>query len=291
MHHPVTSRPDQRARSAPAVLSRILIYPVKSLDELDVSQVTILASGALENDRVFALFDADGNYVNGKRCAEVHRLRLRVDPAERTLSLRDEGGRGLGERSFRIDAEREGLERWLYRYFGFSVELRENIEGGFPDDTDLPGPTVISFATLVEIGCWFGLPVEQVRRRFRTNLEISTVPAFWEDRLFGAQGSTVRFRVGDAIFEGINPCQRCAVPPRDPETGKNDPTFVRRFTEFRRESLPRWSTRERFNHFYRVAINTRAQGNQAGKTIRVGDPIEILEVSTIPTVGAGTPPG
>jgi hypothetical protein len=41
--------------------------------------------------------------------------------------------------------------------------------------------------------------------------------------------------------------------------------------------LPSWSARERFNHFYRVAINTRPEGDQGGKTLRVGDRLEILD--------------
>lgn len=260
-----------------AFLSRILIFPIKSLDGVEVVEARMLASGALEHDRTFGLFDANHKFVNGKRHAAVHRLRSQLDLAARTLTLRDENGRGLGCQSFALDRDRNQLERWLSDYFGFPVALRENRDQGFPDDTDSPGPTFISEATLAEIGGWFGLPTDQVRARFRTNIEIGGVPAFWEDRLFAAAGSVVRFRIGDAVFDGVNPCQRCVVPPRDPLTGIGDDTFVRRFTELRKRTLPLWSTRERFNHFYRVAINTRPHGEQSGKALRVGDRIELLD--------------
>jgi uncharacterized protein YcbX len=260
-----------------AFLSRILIFPIKSLDAVEVAQARVLASGALEHDRTWGLFDATGKFVNGKRYAAVHRLRSQVDLEMSSVTLRDDSGRGLGGRTFSLDRDGDCLESWLREYFGFPVAVQRNADLGFPDDTDSPGPTVISLATLAEIGRWFDLPIEEVRARFRTNIEIAGVPAFWEDRLFGPAGTVVRFRVGDAVFDGINPCQRCIVPPRNPLTGVLDDTFVRRFTELRNRTLPCWSARERFNHFYRVAINTRPHGDQDGKLLRVGDRIEILD--------------
>ncbi len=259
-------------------LSRILTFPIKSLDPVELRQARILSSGALEYDRTWALFEENGKFVNGKRHAAVHCLRSDIDMETRAITLDDENGRGLGSERFSID-DVDKLEGWLGTYFGFPVAFRKNCEIGFPDDTDSPGPTIISVATLAEIGRWFGLKIDDVRRRFRTNIEIDGVPPFWEDRLFGAPGTTVKFCIGDVIFEGINPCQRCVVPPRDPLTGESDDTFVRRFTELRARTLPAWSTRERFNHFYRVAINTRTHGDQGGKILHVGDRVEILDVA------------
>ncbi len=259
-------------------LSRILTYPIKSLDAVELRQARILSSGALEHDRTWALFEANGKFVNGKRHAAVHRLRSDIDMEARKVTLDDESERGLGSGRFSID-DGDELEAWLGAYFGFPVSFRKNAGIGFPDDTDSPGPTIISVATLAEIGRWFGLKIDDVRRRFRTNIEIDGVPPFWEDRLFGAPGTTVKFCIGDVIFEGVNPCQRCVVPPRDPVTGESDDTFVRRFTELRARTLPAWSTRERFNHFYRVAINTRTHGDQGGKLLRTGDRVEILDAS------------
>ncbi|MFZ0729675.1 MAG: MOSC N-terminal beta barrel domain-containing protein [Methylovirgula sp.] len=260
-----------------AFLSRILIFPIKSLAAVELAQARMLSCGALEHDRTWGLFDAGGKFVNGKRQAAVHRLRARVDLEAGSVTLRDENGRGLGERTFSLDRDGDLLESWFAEYFGFPVSFGKNVALGFPDDTASPGPTLISVATLAEIGRWFDLPIEEVRARFRTNIEIGGVPAFWEDRLFGPAGTVVRFRIGDAVLEGVNPCQRCIVPPRNPWTGALDDTFVRRFTELRSRTLPSWATRERFNHFYRVAVNTRPHGEQSGRLLRVGDRIEILD--------------
>jgi uncharacterized protein YcbX len=262
-----------------AWVSHIQIHPIKSLDATTLQQAGILSSGALEFDRTWAMFDANGKFVNGKRHAAVHRLRSVIDLADRKLSICVGPEPMFTDPALSLDDDREQIGRWLSGYFGFPVELRENSGAGFPDDTASPGPTIISVATLAEIARWFSLPFEQVRRRFRTNIEIDGVPAFWEDRLFGTADAAVRFAIGGAAFEGVNPCQRCVVPLRDPLSGVEDKTFVRRFTELRRQSLPSWSERSRFNHFYRVAINTRPAGDQGGKVIRKGDPVQILETS------------
>jgi hypothetical protein len=39
--------------------------------------------------------------------------------------------------------------------------------------------------------------------------------------------------------------------------------------------LPQWAERSRFNHFYRLAINTRLSVTEAGKTIRIGDELNL----------------
>ena len=129
-----------------------------------------------------------------------------------------------------------------------------------------PGPTIISTATLEAIASWYpGLDVEEVRLRFRTNIEISGVPAFWEDQLFAEPEDTVNFQMGNVQFMGINPCQRCVVITRDSQTGETDLKFQKTFVTQRQTTLPEWAERSRFNHFYRLAINTRLPVTEAGK--------------------------
>ncbi|HSZ59017.1 MAG TPA: MOSC N-terminal beta barrel domain-containing protein [Tepidisphaeraceae bacterium] len=256
-------------------LARILLFPIKSMEPVAVEQARVLKGGSLENDRVLAFFDAEGKFVNGKRCPAVHKLRAAFDPAMRTLRLAvPETER---EATFHVDRERQAMEQWLGEYFGFTVFVKENRAGGWPDDTDSPGPTLISSATLREVAGWFGgLSVEQVRLRFRTNLEIECPEAFWEDRLYGPPGICVRFRIGDVLIDGVNPCQRCAVPPRDPATGQPYADFANTFRTRREQTLPLWAERSRFNHFYRLAINTRIPAGQTGKVLRVGDDVAVI---------------
>jgi uncharacterized protein YcbX len=256
-----------------ATLSRILIYPIKSFDPVDVGEATVLPSGALEHDRQFALYDDQGKWVNGKRTPKVHAIRSKFDLAARRITLQ------AGDRSasFLLDSDREVLERWLGDYFGQAIQLRENAEAGFPDDTEAPGPTIIGESTLQEVAGWFpGLTVEDARLRFRANLEIEGEEPFWEDRLYGEEGSPVRFRIGSVELAGTNPCARCIVPTRSPSDGQRYPEFGRIFEERRYETLPYWATRSRFDHFYRLAVNTRLP-SAAGGVIRVGDEVLLGE--------------
>jgi uncharacterized protein YcbX len=256
-----------------ARLARIVIYPFKSFDGLELAEARVLPSGALEHDRQFALVDAHGKWVNGKRTPRIHLLRSTIDAASRQIRLLADGT----THEFHIDADREGLEDWLSRFFGMAIRIDENAASGFPDDTVAPAPTVISTATLTAVAEWFGsLPLEDVRRRFRANLEIDGVEAFWEDRLYAEEGEVVRFQIGEVQLEGTNPCQRCVVPTRSPMSGERHDDFAAIFEKQRYETLPYWAPRSRFDHFYRLAVNTRPVAGSVG-VIHIADEVTILD--------------
>jgi uncharacterized protein len=271
-------------------LARIAIYPIKSLDGMFVTQATILESGALKcdrppgsskTDREFALVNEKGNFVNGKRNAKVHLLRVQFDDELKSISLQVQGSEQKA--TFSLDNEKLELEAWFSDYFGFTVTLKQNTITGFPDDLNAKGATIISTATIEEVASWYpGISVEEMRSRLRANLEIDGVPAFWEDCLFAQTRQCVRFKVGDVLFEGINPCQRCVVPTRDTKTGEATVNFQKIFINKRRETLPIWTVASRFNHFYRLSVNTNVPASEAGKVVRVGDAIKILGVSESP---------
>jgi uncharacterized protein YcbX len=256
-------------------LSRILIYPVKSLDGQEVQQAELLPGGALVNDRRFALTNRQGDFINGKTTPALHRLRSHFDPDAGRLTL-DFDGAGQ-PRSFDTLADRTELATWLSEYLKQPVTIIENTDGGFPDDTESPGPTLVSTGTLSAIAGWFGLTVAETRARFRANLEIEASEPFWEDRLVAAGLGVVRFTIGEVELLGTNPCQRCPVPTRNPYTGEPIEKFARSFAVHREESLPNWAPRDRFNHFYRLAVNTRCAQVRAG-TLKVGDEITIQGV-------------
>jgi uncharacterized protein YcbX len=167
------------------------------------------------------------------------------------------------------------LAAWLSGIFHTTVAVVENGAGGFPDDLAAPGPTVISTQTLQEVARWFDLPLEEVRRRFRANLEIDADAPFWEDQLFASQAQGVAFQIGAVSFLGTNPCARCVVPSRSADAGQPTPRFQKTFAERRQASLPVWAAPERFDHFYRLAVNTRVVP-PAADAVRVGDAVRIL---------------
>jgi uncharacterized protein len=255
-------------------VARLSIFPCKSFDGVAVDSAELTARGGLRHDRRFAVVDSAGRYVNGKTEPRVHGLRVTYDA---TLSVATFTNADTGERqTFRLAADGAALAAWLSPIFGRPVSLRRNDDGGFPDDELAPGPTIVSTATLSAVASWFpGLDVDSVRRRLRTNIEVDGVPAFWEDGLFGGADETVQFRIGDIELAGTNPCQRCVVPSRDPQTGEALPAFAKHVAARRAATLPVWAERARFNHFYRLAVNTRVLVAQAGRTLRVGDTVRL----------------
>jgi uncharacterized protein YcbX len=247
-----------------------MIYPIKSLDGISVPEARVLPSGALERDRRLVMLDPMDHVLNGKRLARIHLLRSAFDISGQKVTL----SAGAMRATFSLSGDRTDLESWLSNFLGVDLRLNENAAAGFPDDTESPGPTIISTATLETVAGWFnGLTVDDVRRRFRTNLEIDGVEPFWEDRLYEEAGRAVPFQLGTVRLEGTNPCQRCVVPTRSPETAERYPDFTRIFEERRQQTLPAWANRSRFNHFYRLAVNTRLTPGGAG-IVRVGDELQ-----------------
>jgi uncharacterized protein YcbX len=259
-------------------LSKIRLYPIKSLDPVEVSEARIGPSGGLALDRVWAIYAPDAQWIRSKHTPAMQLIRSRFAPGFRIVDLIPPAGRkDLLPAQLSFPGDTAEAAQWFSSYLGEAVTVRY-AEEGFPDDDLAPGPTIVSLASLEAVCTWFPeISLEQARQRFRTNLEISGVPAFWEDRIFSAEESrSSRFRIGEVEFEGRNPCARCVVPSRNPSTGEPIRDFQKRFSELRRAHLPAWSPAARFDHFYRFAVNTRIPASETGKALRPGDGLTLL---------------
>ncbi len=243
---------------------------------MSVPEARIGPAGGLELDRAWALYTPDNRWVNGKRTAAMLRVRAAFAPDLSAVTLSVPGdARNIPSRQFAFPQDTEAAAEWFSVYLEPQIIVRY-ARNGFPDDPDANGPTIVSTASLQAVCDWFpGLNLDEARRRFRTTLEIDGVPAFWEDQLFGPKDTyAVRFGIGEVNFEGSNPCARCSVPPRDSHTGEDLLGFQKRFSDLRREHLPPWAPAEHFDHFYRLATNTRVPLSETGKLLRVGDPLQ-----------------
>ena len=260
----------------PPRVARITIFPMKSCDGRTCLETSVTQSGALRHDREFAMVDPTGRFINAKRTPLMHRLQLEIEPVHRlySVSRRDGGDQLRGQ----LDDDGKQLSDWLSHFFSAEVSIVENDETGFPDDTVSVGPTIVSTATLETVSEWFdGMPLDEVRNRFRANIEVEGVEPFWEDRLSRADSQLQPFRIGSLVFGGSNPCQRCVVPSRDSQTGEVTlHGFAVAFGRHRETSLPAWAARERFDHFYRLTTNTQLMELWTG-VIQVGDPVEIID--------------
>ncbi len=151
------------------------------------------------------------------------------------------------------------------------------------DVHDTSSVTVVSEATLAslrEAMPFIGL--EQMRLRFRANIEIAGVPPYWEEHLFGEPGKGVLFRAREVTLLGMRPRARCNVPPRNPFTGETDKQFVKRMVSSHQESLPAWSRLEAFGGYYSLTVDTFIPDTERGKCIRLGGPVKILAPVELP---------
>ena len=255
-------------------LASIHVYPIKALDPASVTSARITDGGILEHDRAWALRGPDGRFIRGKSSEAIHKVRARyILPGGYVTFM---WAWETEEYTFRLGKEDDAIAGWLERRLGQPVQIVSDPVHGFPDDTEAFGPTVISEATLETVSSWFpGIPLEEIRRRFRPNLVVAGVPPFWEDRLYAATGRVV-FRIGDVTIHGTNPCARCVVPTRDPVSGNARADFMKVFAERRRATLPPWAAASRFDHYYRLSVNTVIEKSEAGKHLRVGDDVAIV---------------
>jgi uncharacterized protein len=203
---------DRLPHPAMPTLDRIIVYPVKSLDGVEVAAARVLAGGGLEHDRRWQLVDMEGRVVNAKQTSLMHAIRaefqvaglaggpqvggelpplgpnviaLAVDQAAVAAGAVPGVERlaGLAADVFPLVPGSAGPCGWLSEALGFGVLLLERADGGFPDDRDAAGPTLAATATLAEVARWFSLDLAEARRRFRVNLELGGCDAFWEDTL------------------------------------------------------------------------------------------------------------
>lgn len=259
-------------------LARILLYPIKSLGPLSLECVQVLEGAGLARDREFALFDASGRVLNTKRLgSELLSIRARYSDRGRRVELQS----GTGNLACDIAGSLEALGEFFCRALGEHVAVGRDTRVGFFDDLEATGPTVLGSASVDSVATWFGLAPEEVRRRFRANLEIAGLEPFEEDLLFGRPGEPRRFRIGEVEFLGTNPCSRCIVPSLDSagRPGNEDLTPVR-FARLRERYRRKESELGEYGHYYRLSVNTLLAPNQGGKTLSLGDELVRLAPST-----------
>jgi hypothetical protein len=235
-------------------LNKIKIYPIKSLDGIEVSTIRVNPSGALKHDRQFALFTKNGKTVNAKKYPEIIQIKANFDIDNLSVKLSVNNS----ESEFELRNNNALLSEWFSDYFKENVILKENTSTGFPDDTERPGPTICSLESIKLVNKWFpDYSEDNIRRRFRSNLELSqNENGFWEDLLL-KQSNSPKLRIGQLELNLIKPCPRCPVPSRDPNTSEVHSGFQIDFERNRKNLMPEVDKRF-YPHFYMFGINTSA---------------------------------
>lgn len=115
-------------------LANIRLHPIKALDPLCVNEARIGPNGGLELDRVWALYSADGRWVNGKRTAAMHLIRAAYAQDMSAVTLTVPGDRrNIPAMTFPFPGDNEGAAEWFSMYFEQAIQVRYTREG-FPDD-------------------------------------------------------------------------------------------------------------------------------------------------------------
>lgn len=247
----------------------IYVYPVKGLDPHRLESAEITPGGSLKFDRMFAMKDEQGKYINGKKSDRIYFLRSLFSPEEMTITF---SGKDFTQEKFSLTENTHLIEEFLAGYFQKKVIFLRNEESGFPDDTEASGPTVALWESIQEVCNWFpGISPDEMRRRFRPNIVLEGGVPFWEDHLLAEGEAGKEFTIGEVWMLGVNPCARCVVPTRNPETGDIYPLFQKTFAEKRKAALPDWAPERHFDHYYRFTVNTIIPDYQEGKYIRTED--------------------
>lgn len=255
-------------------LSKIRIYPIKSLDPVELTTATI-GIRSLSGDRRFAMLGDDGKFVNGKRTGLVNLLQTgyNEDLTHVTFSKRDSGE----SETFDLNKDVKAMEKFLSGFFNFKINLLQNEEGRLLDVPDDSAVTVVATETLQLLSDELNDPVDTLRLRFRTNLEISNVPPYWEEHLASLNANSgIRFKIGDVEMTGISLRARCNVPPRNPFTGETDKTFIKRMMASRNETVPLWSHVNELGSLYHLTVDTFIPDSETGKQINIGDTVEMM---------------
>jgi uncharacterized protein YcbX len=264
------------------VVDRITIYPVKSLDGISLQKAQIGNGGSLVHDREYAMINSNGKFVNGKSNARAHLLRSQIDFENDVISLKHDADADWN--NFHLQNDKPALDEFLSAFFEMPVMLYKNTLGEFLDIPVQSGVTVLSTASLNAVGIWFNnMDIEEIRKRFRATIELTAVPAFWEDKLFLEEGTAIEFKIGDVALLGISPRARCVVPTRHPETGEVIHGFQKSFAQQRTANLPQWSTLDDYNHAYYLSVDCYIPPSEFGKWIAVGDEVKIIGKKTLPT--------
>jgi len=128
-----------------AHISKLRIYPIKSLSHIEVEEIK-LGIHSLKNDRLFAMVDKNGRFVNGKRTHLVNQLKVEYDLPNKTIQLSDKNEDKTNV--FELREDNEDLDNYLSNFFDIPLNLKQNSNGQFMDIPAESSLTVVSEASL-----------------------------------------------------------------------------------------------------------------------------------------------
>ncbi len=269
-----------------AVVSDLLIYPVKSVAGISMSKASVLTAG-LAGDRRYLITKPDGTFVTGRTHPKITAIKSAYHGALLTLSHEDKAPITLNPESFADKYQNSNVwgtdligqecgaqaDGWIsdllgepmkLLYFGNRSErfIKQHPENdvGFADGFPL---LITTDSSLDELNRRLLAPVSMAN--FRPNITVSGTLPFEED------GWSL-IRIGDVRFELPKPCARCVFTTVDPFAHAADKVLepLKTLTEFRQVQ----DGKDVIFGENMIPLNTG--------TIQIGDPVEILKTKPKP---------
>ncbi len=265
-------------------VTAITVYPIKSCGGIGRQSVEVRARG-LDGDRRYMLVDRDGSFLTQRRHPQLALVRVsdddgggfRVDaPGQPTLRLPRAWPDGpvvevvVWRDRVEATALPDEIGAWFAGVLGMPCRLVfmadeqhravPNDAAAFDDEVGFADAAPLLLTSEASLGeLCSRLPAPIAMRRFRPNIVVDGDAPFAEDRWR-------RIAVGETELEVAWPSARCIVTTIDPETGVKDPGGepLRTLRTFRRAPAGG------------VLFGQNVIPRRLG-TIRVGDPVEVLE--------------
>lgn len=249
-------------------LTELNVYPLKSGGGTAMRAASLTAKG-LRYDREFMLVTSGGKMMTQRKYPRMALLRPVYDgtvltvgefvhrPVDngvvRDVTVWDDPCLGIdqGDGAAAWFSEFLQVECRLVRFSGHRTTELGYGEAAFSDGFPL---LLISQESLDDLNSRLGDPLPM--NRFRPNLVVSGLGPFGEDRVR-------TLRIGDVVIDLVKPCGRCVLTTVDQSLGVKGREPLRTLATYR--------TIDQEIQFGQNAI-PRSLG-----TLRVGDPIEILE--------------
>ncbi|PIQ27426.1 MOSC domain-containing protein [bacterium (Candidatus Blackallbacteria) CG17_big_fil_post_rev_8_21_14_2_50_48_46] len=219
-------------------LSQIWIYPIKSLQGIELQASRFEARGLLF-DRRWMLVDSQGKFLSQRKIPAMASLKVELNEALRVFNPQGSfiqipfppypSAKPMQVKIWNslVLAEQlsEQLDHWFSEQLGQTVSLVYLPDSSLrpTSETWAPGAEVsfadgypfllTSEASLNALAAETGASLNQ--RLFRPNLVVKGNLA-WEENAWGF------LKIGDYKFQAVKPCTRCVMITQNPETGKSE---------------------------------------------------------------------
>ena len=264
-------------------LSEINIYPVKSLKGIGLSEAATEGRG-LQFDRRWMLVDRNNRFLTQREFPVMATVSIDLDGDKFTarqghqaidIPFSPESGELETTRIWKSEVEAEfygkEVDQWFSRALEIDCRLVRMPEASRravnPDYAVHRKEDIVSFAdgypfmllgqaSLDDLNSRLAAPVPM--NRFRPNFVVEGSEAFAEDRW-------KKIRIGQTLFHVVKPCERCVIPTIDQATGiKTGKEPTKTLSTYRLQDG-------------NVLFGQNLIADVAGGTVRVGDPVEVLE--------------